>query len=210
MLRAWDSRNGRPPKPLDALCIPRNAWDIKEIADRATQIFDTEVVFALLHEYGHVFHGHVGGAQVRPEDSRANEQAADRFALDLLGRVGHVPLGVSLLFMTMSHLSAEVARTHPVSPDRLMAVARQLSTSAQSFQRGLRPGATVTILAISLEVSQLALQLGDPDIQRASARIAQSVIPDDLAPRPKGRHLAMPCGWRAPDPCSLWKREYRC
>jgi hypothetical protein len=197
MLRYWDESKGRPPKPLEALCIPPNAWDIRDIADRATRAFDTETLFVLLHEYGHVFHGHPGNAAVRPEVSRANEEAADRFALDLLARVGEVPVGVALLFFTMTHLSEEVARTHPVSPDRLMSVARHLTTAARSFERGLRPGAQVTMLGIALEVSQLALLLGDPAVQRGFALIGRTVRPDDLAPRPKDRHLAAPCGSRA-------------
>ena len=197
MLRYWDGRGGRPPKPLDALCIPHDALQNRNIADRATRAFDTAAVFVLLHEYGHVFHGHPGNLAVRPEISRANEEAADRFALDLLARVGEIPLGVTILFFTMAHLHEEVARTHPVSPDRLMSLARHLTTAARSYERGLRPRAQVTMLAISLEVSQLALLLGDPDLQRLSARIGRTVSPDDLAPRPKGRHLAAPCGSRA-------------
>ena len=114
-----------------------------------------------------------------------------------MARVGEVPLGVAVLFFTMAHLQEEVAGTHPVSPDRLLSVARHLSSAARSFERGLRPGAQVTMLAISLEVSQFALLLGDPDVQRLSARIGRTVTPDDLAPRPKGRHLAVPCGSRA-------------
>jgi Peptidase U49 len=194
MLRYWDERAGRPPKPLPALCIPANAWDNRDVADRATRVFDSAAVFALLHECGHVFHRH--NAAVPPDKSRAQEQEADRFALDLLARVGEVPLGVAVLFFTMAHLQEEVARTHPVSPDRLMSVAQQLSSQARSFERGLRPGAQVTMMAISLQVSQFALLLGDPDIQRLSAKIGRTVTPDDLAPRPKGRHLAAPCGSR--------------
>ena len=90
----------------------------REIANRATRTFDTEAVFILLHEYGHVFFGHPGNKALPPEISRANEEAADRFALDMLARVGEIPLGVSVLFFTMAHLSEEVATTHPVSPDR--------------------------------------------------------------------------------------------
>jgi hypothetical protein len=56
MLRYWDERRGRPPKPLEALCIPGNAWENREIADRATRTFDTAVLFVLLHEYGHVLY----------------------------------------------------------------------------------------------------------------------------------------------------------
>ena len=196
MLRYWDAHQGRPPKPLEALCVPANAWDARDIADRATRVFDTIALFVLLHEYGHAFHGHPGNL-VRPEVSRANEEAADRFALDLLARVGEVPLGVTLLFFTMSHLSDEVARTHPISPDRLMSVARHLTTSARSFEQGLRPGAKVTMLNIAIQISQLALLMVDPDVQRASALIGRTVTPDDLAPRPKARHLTAPCGRRA-------------
>jgi hypothetical protein len=76
-------------------------------------------------------------------------------------------------------------------------VARHLSTAARFFERRLQPAGQVTIMAISLELSQFALLLGDPDIQRLSARIDRTVRPDDLAPRPRGRHLAAPCGTSA-------------
>jgi hypothetical protein len=56
---------------------------------------------------------------------------------------------------------------------------------------------TSSLVYSTREIRDLLVVLSDPDIQRASARIAQSVIPDDLAPRPKGRHLAMPCGRRS-------------
>jgi hypothetical protein len=203
MLRYWTELKGRPPKPLEALCIPANAWELPDIADRARRIFDTAAVFVLLHEYAHIFYQHPGNLAVRSEVSRANEEAADRFALDLLARVGEVPLGLAPLFFNMAHLSEEVARTHPVSPDRLLSVARHMSTAARSFERGLRPGTQVTMMGISVQVSELALLMGDPDIQRVSALIGMTVAPTDLAPRPKGRFLAMPCGSRAtPGPFS--------
>jgi hypothetical protein len=78
-----------------------------------------------------------------------------------------------------------------------MSVARHLTTSAQSFEQGLRPGAKVTMLNIAIQISQLALLMVDPGVQRASALIGRTVTPDDLAPRPKARHLAAPCGRRA-------------
>jgi hypothetical protein len=208
MLRYWDEARGRPPQPWDALCIPADAFDDPDVGDRARRAFDTAVVFVLLHELGHVFHRHPGNAAVPPEVSRVNEQAADRFALDLFARLGELPVGTTILFFTMAHLHENRAdygsdaeymetlaqRTHPVSPERLQSLARHMNEAASSYERAFRPEAKVTALAIALEISQFAWLLGDPDVQRLAAGIGRTASPDDLAPRRPGRHLAPPCG----------------
>ena len=211
MLRYWDPRRGRPPKPLEALCIPAESSIEPKIVERATRIFDVATVFVLLHEYGHIFHRHPGNAAVAPAISRVNEQDADRFALDVFTRLKEPPIGVTVLFFMMSYLHENrsdygsddayratlAARTHPLSPARLQAFAKNLNAQAETYGKAFLRGAQLSVLRLSLELTQFAYLLGDADIQRLSSRIGRTVRPIDLAPRPKGRHLSAPCNSRA-------------
>lgn len=213
MLRYWGRNQGaaRPPRPLEALCIPDTALNDRRIEQRALRLFDGTAAFALLHEYGHAFRHHPGNLGVPAEVSRANEEAADQFGLDLLARVNEAPLGLSLLFLAMSQFyenradfateaeyhQALASRTHPVSPERLQRVARHIAGSGRGFTGNSR----ATALKVSLDISQLAVQLADLDVQRLAARIGRTVTPADLAPRRRGRQLAPPC--RAPAPTGL-------
>ena len=211
MLRYWDPRRGRPPKPLEALCIPPESSIDPKIVNLATRVFDVATVFVLLHEYGHIFHRHPGNAAVVPAISRVNEQDADRFALEVFTRLKEPPIGVTILFFTMSYLHENrsdygsddayrttlAARTHPLSPARLQAFAKNLNAQAETYGKAFLRGAQLSVLRLSLELTQFAYLLGDGDIQRLSARIGRTVRPIDLAPRPKGRHLSAPCNSRA-------------
>ncbi len=206
MLRYWDPGRGRPPKPLDALCIKRDPADQK-VADFAARGFNIAVVFALLHEYGHAFHGHEGNAAVAPAVSRINEEAADRFALDVIARTGEVPIGVTELFFIMAYLFENrtdfasdaayqqtlAARTHPLSPQRLQAFAQHLSSSSGAYAEAFKPGAKASAMLLAQMIQSLALRVADDGTQRFSAMIGQTVSQDDLAPRQKGVHLAPPC-----------------
>lgn len=211
MLRYWDAARGRPPKPLAALCVPRDPAD-KKIAEFADDAFNLAAIFVLLHEYGHAFYRHPGNAMVPAATSRANEEAADRFALDVIARTGDVPLGVTVLFFTMANLMESrasfaddaayqrtlAARTHPLSPERLQAFARHLSASSAAYERAFKPGAKASALVLAQMVQTLSLLMADADVQRRSAENGLTVSQDDLAPRRKGVHLAPPCNGVAP------------
>ncbi len=207
MLRYWNPDRGNPPRPWDVLCIPHDAFEDANIAGRARRAFNTAVVFVLLHEYGHLLYQHPGNRTVPPDVSRVNEQQADRFALDRLVGIGDMPTGVPILFFVMAHLmenradfdnDAEyratlAARTHPVSPDRLQALARHMSEMAGAYEGNVRPGARLSALGLGLQISQLAHLMADGGVQWLSSRIGRTVTPDDLGPRLPGRHLAPPC-----------------
>ena len=210
MLRYWDANRGRPPKPLATLCIPPESSIDPKIVERAERVFNAATVFVLLHEYGHALHRHPGNLAVPPAESRANEQAADLFALNIFARLGDVPIGAVLFFFVSTHVlefstnagsgsqqASLAARTHPVSPERLQAIARHLTAQADAYARAFKVGAQSSALALALQISQFGLLLGDPTVQRFAARIGLTVGPMDLAPRPKGRHLSAPCNGRA-------------
>jgi hypothetical protein len=208
MLRYWPrtASASRPPKPLDALCIPASALSDQRVDSLANRIFNGNVVFILLHEYGHVRFGHQGNRAVPAEISRANEEAADGFALDLLARVNEAPLGLSILFTAMANFyenradfgsdaeyqAALSARSHPLSEQRLQAVARHIAASGVGFTGNSRAIA----LGVSLEISVIAKILGDTDLQRLTAYIGRTVTPADLGPRRPQQNLAPYC--RAP------------
>jgi Peptidase family M48 len=208
MLRYWNGAKGRPPKPRDALCIPANARDDPKIDEFYVSWFNGSLNFILLHETGHVFYRHPGNTEVPPAVSRAHEQEADQFALDLLAQVGNVPLSLPHLMLVMSWLQGDTvgpgqetlyqqslaARTHPVSVARLEALARQLNVSAPAFNRAFKPGSQANASMLSVEVQTLANLMASPIMQIRAAAVGQSVTPKDLAPRRQGRFLAFPCG----------------
>lgn len=205
MLRYWPKATNapRPPKPLDALCIPPNALSDPRVDSLANRIFNGNVVFILLHEYGHVRFQHQGNRAVSPDASRANEEAADAFALNLLAKVNEAPLGLAMLFMAMANFyenradfgsdgeyhAALTSRTHPLSEARLQAVARHIAAAGTGFTANSRAAA----LAVSLEITTVAKMLGDTDLQRLTARVGRTVTPADLAPRKSRQHLAPHC-----------------
>ena len=212
MLRYWPRAGGRPPKPLEALCIPADAFDDPEVADRTGRAFDTAAVFVLLHEYGHVHHGHPGNRAVPPAASRVNEAEADGFAFDLIARAGDMPIGVPILFFAMAHLhenrhdhASEEAyreslaqRTHPISPERVQSLARHMNAWASTYEANAKPEARLSALALALEISQVGHLLADAGVQWLARTIGATVRPEDLAPRPLGRFLAAPCGSAIP------------
>ena len=211
MLRYWDPGRGRTAKAARrAVHQARSRGpEGRRLSLRAE--FNIAVVFALLHEYGHAFHGHEGNAAVAPAVSRINEEAADRFALDVIARTGEVPIGVTELFFTMAYLFENradfasdaayqqtlAARTHPLSPQRLQAFAQHLSSSSGAYAEAFKPGAKASAMLLAQMIQSLALRVADDGTQRFSAMIGQTVSQDDLAPRQKGVHLAPPCRARA-------------
>ena len=211
MLRYWDPSRGRPPKPLQTLCIPPESSMDPKIVESAEGIFNDASYFVLLHEYGHALYRHPGNAAVPPAKSRENEEAADLFALTVFARRESPPAGVPWFFFIATHLlefspdagspsqqASLASRTHPVSPERLQAVARQIVAYSDAYARGFKPGARSSPLTLAQEISRLATLLADPTVQRMSDRVGRTVGPIDLAPRPKGRNLSSPCGSKRP------------
>src|SRR5580704_10509865 len=79
-----DGLVGRRYKPREALGVPEN------VTPRQFQrIFDTALVFVLCHELAHLYH-HLA-TEVSLERSRANEEEADRFGMELMRRIGDPP-----------------------------------------------------------------------------------------------------------------------
>ena len=202
MLRNWQA--AEPPPPLlSTLCIPADALQDPDVDSLAQKGFSTAVVFILLLELGHVYLNHSGYEGVQPSTARANESAADAFALEALARIGDVPLGVVNLFLAMAYLhesrtdfSSEsnhalqlAARTHPLSSQRLNAFADALEASASGYV-----GSGLTRLEIITTTAQIRMIARNfLDIQRLTALIGQTVRPEDLGPVRHGGKLGHSC-----------------
>ena len=207
MLRNWQA--AEPPPPLlSTLCIPADALQDPDVDSLAQKGFSTAVVFILLHELGHVYLNHSGYEGVQPSTARANESAADAFALEALARIGDVPLGVVNLFLAMAYLhesrtdfSSEsnhalqlAARTHPLSSQRLNAFADALEASASGYA-----GSGLTRLELITTTAQIRMIARNfLDIQRLTALIGQTVRPEDLGPVRHGGKLGRSCHDTAP------------
>jgi hypothetical protein len=134
-LAAVFTRGGMPP-PLVAFDIDKEtALADPFVEDVSTKILDSTVNYLLAHEVGHVMLGHEGG--LTGGASQEQEIAADRFALDFFTAVGTPPLGMSIYFNAGRWLDpAGGAGTHPVSGDRLRAIAGRLAADPSVFASG--------------------------------------------------------------------------
>ncbi len=94
---------GRRYRPRDVLGIPDDAISNPRVARQFQQIFGTAVVFVLGHELGHHYYQH--RTDVTPEVSRRDEEDADRFAMELMRRIGDAPVGAVAFFNILAHLA---------------------------------------------------------------------------------------------------------
>ncbi len=155
--------------PLAALGIPANALDDKQVDELALGHFVTARTFILLHELGHVVHGHRGGRGAR---SRMNEEAADRFAAEVMARTPLPPLGSLVFFMadaSWAGYPTSEADTHPLSGARLRTLAERVE------DRGLAQG-----------LRQLAGLMDDPDIRTGFAAAGKTATFASLKPHHPG------------------------
>ena len=198
---------GRYPPPLEALQIPEDALKEPAVATLAGKIFDSAMGFVLLHELGHIRFRHPGnGPEVPSEVSRANEEAADKFALEILRRTESQPTGMAFLFLAFVHgtqnrgdfgSAADYQRalqhaTHPVSEARMETLAQDLREAADDFARNQPDPAAgrKAILYIADQLSLVAQILADPDLQRLIDRIGRTTTLAMLAPRRPGETAA--------------------
>jgi hypothetical protein len=191
---------GRYPLPLDALQIPSNALDDPRVNNIATRIFDEAIFFVLAHELGHALHRHPGyGPGVTRAEARANEAEADAFALDMIQRVEAEPTSMAFWFLMAGHRAdgrgdfatqadyerALAEATHPLTADRITALADRLVASAETFARNESDQAASLsrIDWTADQLRQVAGILGDPDIQSLIANRGRSMTPAMLRPR---------------------------
>ena len=188
---------GRYPEPFEALGIPADALKEKAVDELSLRFFNSARAFILAHELGHILKRH--GARGRPVLEREIE--ADRFALDVMARTGTIPMGMILYFQAMAHWAPNRAqygseadwrdfiarrKTHPLSGERLAAVAKGLRALAPAFARhDPNPeAATDVVHYIAGEMGKLVDYLEDAEMQRCVGESAAEAKLAALAPRP--------------------------
>jgi len=144
------------------------------VSDRFQKVLGDTMVFIMAHEMGHLFHNHqpnLGAAQ-----SRLQESEADAFAVELMGRMGMPPVGISYYFTLATPFECPVRSTHPLTGERVNRLAVTLRDNAALFARD-KPSPQherQLIEAIARELEGLAGLLDDPDIRESTRLIGQS------------------------------------
>ncbi|WOH49265.1 phage exclusion protein Lit family protein [Bradyrhizobium sp. sBnM-33] len=153
------------PPVLPTLGIPVDALSDKEVAQLALGHFVTARTFILAHELGHLRFHHDGS-------SISNEEQADAFAVDVMQRTPLPALGIMVFFMAdaqMEDYPPQRNATHPLSADRLRALAARLSDRT-----------------LALKIATLGKFLAEPDIQASIIAVGKATTPADLGPRRPG------------------------
>jgi hypothetical protein len=204
--QAGDFPEKRLPPPLTALGIPSNATAKPAVDGLSLRLRNSAYAFILGHELGHVSLGHRGYSGITMERARTDEAAADRFALDLLQRASTIPMGAILFFQAQAYatpnrgqfqaagLSAkdwegevQSALTHPLTADRLSAIAVEIETSAARWPR---PSERPILRFIAENLAVIAGYLQDADLQQCVAVAATRTNTADLRPRKRGEARA--------------------
>jgi hypothetical protein len=193
----WPDRlAGRRYRPREALGIPDDATANPRVERRFQRDFGTAIVFVLGHELGHLYYQH--GMNVSLERSRQQEEEADRFAMELMRRIGEPPVGMVLFFRILAHLAPytsdpdyparRAAATHPIASARLRAVAAGIETNVADFSRtGI---ATTTLADFAGMVRDYAKLFDEEGMQQLTRQKGLSAKPELLGPRKPGAIIA--------------------
>ncbi|MBE7444838.1 MAG: hypothetical protein HS132_06170 [Planctomycetia bacterium] len=196
----WESgalRSGHY-RPLEALGVPAGVRDDPAIADEYARVISNALFFFICHELGHVLYEHQG---IVAKDAAAaaqsivQEQQADTFALELMRRIGEMPISVPMFFMFAATLEPAPAdpgygrpHTHPQSSERIRSIATTLRTRSRGFARGFNDPSTAVakVNAIAdLLVNSVVTTLESPVIQDLWRQKGLKGRLEDLKPRPK-------------------------
>ncbi|PYV12684.1 MAG: hypothetical protein DMG07_16660, partial [Acidobacteria bacterium] len=189
------------PPPLVALQIPADALRNPAVADLSLRFRNEAFAFVLAHELGHVLYRHQGyGPRVGRAQSRRNEEAADRFALEIMRLTSTIPVGALLYFQASAYYQPnrgdfasdlewetflEREATHPVTGARLRALASLIRDSADDLVRleRNRAGGIQIVQGIASRIVAIAATLEDTELQRYVAWKASKDRLESLHPR---------------------------
>ena len=190
---------GRYPPPLKALGIPGDALNDAKVNDLSLRFRNTGYAFILGHELGHVRFQHRPAAALPADVAQANEREADHFALELMRRVGDIPMGAMLFFQSAIYYFDNRAdfesdaewndflakrAVHPMTAARLRSLSTQIDTLAPDFARGPNRTTSIeTVHFIGQRFAQFASFLNDPVLQRVMRSRAENARPSALMPR---------------------------
>jgi len=205
LLREATLSPGAPlPAVFRTLDIPDNAREESAVANRVDRNFGNTIVFLLAHELGHALKKHDTHSR-DPVQKRRQEIEADAFAIEVMRRIGQVPLGVEFWFdverighvqgirrVTSARFPTEAewqkylaGLDHPVTSERLDALATAVEKAPDSFARNQADQARWTR---NSKIFAQYMRLGAPSAAIGAARVAEyervrDLHLEDLKPR---------------------------
>jgi len=156
VIRYQDPSNlpgGRFPSPLETFGVPNNALQDPFVYDVSGKALKSGIYFLMAHELAHVMYRHRGYDRITANEAQEQEIQADAFALNLMRRIAVPPVGMSFFFLvfsrfelapgdfgTLSQYEAYLREraTHPLTSNRLTAIADGIRRNVDSFVRGQR------------------------------------------------------------------------
>ncbi len=168
--------------PFDTLGVPGTALNDPYVNDVSQKILKSSVYFAAAHEYAHVMYHHKPYNTITAQQAQKQEIEADAFALEVMRRIGLVPLGMTYFFLIASRLEPTPAdfpsaaeyenylhqrATHPVSAMRILTIADEIESDTDAFVRSEKnPASTKLILqAMVPQLRKIAQTLDDPKMR---------------------------------------------
>jgi hypothetical protein len=192
------------PTVFRTLGVPDNAREESAVANRVDRNFGNTIVFLLTHELGHALKKHDTHSR-DPVQKRRQEIEADAFAIEVMRRIGQVPLGVEFWFdverighvqgirrVTSARFPPEAewqkylaGLDHPVTSERLDALATAVEKAPDSFARNQADQARWTR---NSKIFAQYMRLGAPSAAIGAARVAEyervrDLHLEDLKPR---------------------------
>ena len=196
-----DFPNGRYPSPLEALQIPKNALENKQVDELSLRFRNTAYAFILLHELGHILYEHKGYDGISRQQARQHEEMADQFALDVLERTKTIPMGAVLFFQAQAYFMPNKGQlmaegvikteadwqdylnqniTHPLTTQRLNKMAVYLN---QASRRNTYGKDSQFVQYLSQQLIKISDILAIEDLQGCMAVVAFRSDLSNLAPR---------------------------
>ncbi len=182
--------------PLEAFGVPPFVWETnRAVGELGTGFRNEAWAFILAHELAHIYLRHPGNANLGAAASRANEEAADAFAFDLMNSVDAIPLGAILYFQATAVFGpnradqpsdAAYARwrrqeaTHPVNARRLSALASHLRAASR---READPARSEVLGFIAVRLAAIADALDNPTMQQVIVKLGLEGDPRRLKER---------------------------
>jgi hypothetical protein len=183
---------GRPPEPITALGVPPKVWERDpKVDDLSLRFRNTAWAFILAHELGHLRFGHTQ-TDSSPAEIQRQEEMADEFAVDLLGRSHTIPMGMILWFQAtagyMKNRSdfpgdaayfewARAKTEHPVNGRRLRRLASTMKRQAAA-ERDANRAEVLQFIAVRL--ATIGETIEDPHMQQLLKSCATSRRLEDL------------------------------
>ena len=199
--QVFPGRRPSLPPPLEALMIPADHMSRPWVQNTAEKLQKSALIWIMAHEVGHLFYHHPGyGPGVSRVEAQHNEMEADRFADDMMRRIGIPPIGMASVFLVMAHLTLDrgdfasderwdeyrrFEATHPVTAERLKNMAQRMLEEPEAYLwREPNPEAAIPVLRASANmILKIAETLSSADIQRLITLRARDLSLDALRPR---------------------------